>query len=470
MADYLDEIAAFAAGTRYEDIPAAALDAGRWILLDTIGGMLASSTLPETRRFAALAAARGGRPVSTLVGFPERADPLFAAMLNSASACSYETDEGNRHGGGHPAIHVVPPALAEAEAQRASGRRLLATIVVAYEVMSRLAAGGPSRWPVHSHGTHGSPGAAVAVAHLRGHDAASLRRTLNLAACMSPATTWQVCFEGGTVRNLFSAESCLLGMLAVELAGCGYTGAADGPAEMFGRVLGQGGYDTARVLRDLGSEWRVTTNYFKLHASCAITHPALDATFDTLAARPLAAEEVAAVDVYSGGIARHLAYDDPANMLAAKFSIPYCVAAAVVRRDTGIEAFRPPALDDPAIRKLARRVTVHDDPDWAAAPTGSRVTRVEVRLTGGEVLRGEARIVRGDAANPVDRATLLEKFRFLAGQRGDAATAGALADRLLHVDAIDDVTALHDLLAGGDGHAAPSAPRPPHDAAEASDG
>jgi hypothetical protein len=45
MADYLDEIAAFAADTRYEDIPPAAIEAGTWILLDTIGGMLASSTL-----------------------------------------------------------------------------------------------------------------------------------------------------------------------------------------------------------------------------------------------------------------------------------------------------------------------------------------------------------------------------------------------------------------------------------------
>jgi 2-methylcitrate dehydratase PrpD len=449
MGDYLDAIARFAAETRYEDIPAEALDAARWIVLDTVGGMLASSTLDETRRFAELAAGRPGAPVSTLVGFDERADPLFAAMLNSTSACSYETDEGNRFGGGHPAIHVVPPALAEAEAQHAGGRRLLETVVVAYEVMSRLASGGPSRWPVHSHGTHGSPGAAAAVAHLRGYDAPALRRVLNLAACMSPATTWQVCFEGGTVRNLYSGESCLLGMLAVDLAACGYTGAADGPAEMFGRVLGQGGYDTDRVVRDLGREWRVTTNYFKLHASCAITHPSLDATFNILTERPLTADEIAAIDVHQGGIARHLAYDDPANMLAAKFSIPYSVAAAVVLGDTGIAAFRGPALDDPAIRALAKRVAVHDDPDASSSPPASRVTRVEVRLRNGDVLRNETRIVRGDAANPVDRAVLLEKFRFLAGQRCDEAAVRTIHDGIMHIDDLEDVASLHGVLTGG---------------------
>jgi 2-methylcitrate dehydratase PrpD len=96
VTDYLDSLARFAAETRFEDIPAEAIEATKLILLDTLGGMLASSTLPEVGRFAALAASRPGP--STLVGLGHTADPLFAAMVNSTSACSYETDEGNRLG------------------------------------------------------------------------------------------------------------------------------------------------------------------------------------------------------------------------------------------------------------------------------------------------------------------------------------------------------------------------------------
>ena len=448
MPDYLDEIARFAAQTRYEDIPPEALDAGRWILLDTIGGMLASSTLAETRRFAELAAGRSGRAACTLVGFRERADPLFAAMVNATSACSYETDEGNRFGGGHPAIHVIPPALAAAEERRASGRQLLETIVVAYEVMSRLASGSPARWPVHSHGTHGSPGAAVAVAHLRGHDAESMRRVLNLAACMSPATTWRVCFEGGTVRNLYPAESCLLGMLAVDLETCGYSGAADSPAEMFGRVLGQGDYDAERVVRGLGSDWRVTRNYFKLHASCAITHPALDAICDIIREHSPAPADIRTITVHAGGIAGEMAYDDPANMLSAKFSLPYCVAAAAVLRRTDIEAFRSPALDDPAIHDLARRVTVLVEPEISGRDPEAPPVRVTVMLRDGRMLRAETRVVRGDAANPVERSVLLEKFRYLAAQRCSETAVASVEDAVMGIDGIDDVSTLHGILTG----------------------
>ncbi len=447
MTDYLDDIARFAAETRLDDIPPEAVEAGKWIVLDTIGGMLAGSTLPEVREFAKLAAQRSRGGDCTLVGFGQRANPLFAAMLNATSACSYETDEGNRLGGGHPAIHVVPPALAEAQADGASGQKLLESVIVAYEVMSRLAGGSPTRWPVHSHGTHGSPGAAAAVAHLRGHDSTAMRRLLNLAACMSPATTWQVCFQGGTVRNIFPAESCLLGMLAVDLDACGYTSMADGPAEMFGQVLGSGTYDTETVTRDLGRVWRVTTNYFKLHAACAITHPELDAITDILAARPLAAGDIAAIDVAAGGISGHMAYTDPTTMLGAKFSIPYSIAAAIVLGRTDIEAFRGPALEDTRIHELSRRVHVHIDPPISGRDPMAPPVTVTVTLHTGETLRGETRVVRGDAANPASHAELLAKFYFLAGQRCDTARARMIHDAVMSLERELDATALYSLLA-----------------------
>ncbi|MFN8556194.1 MAG: MmgE/PrpD family protein [Dehalococcoidia bacterium] len=447
MTQYLDQVAAFAADTRFEDIPPAAVDAAKWILLDTLGGMLASSTLPETRKFADMAARRGRDGVATLVGFADKADPLFAAMLNATSACSFETDEGNRLGGGHPAIHVLPPSLAEAEARGATGRQLIETIVVSYEVMSRLASGSPARWPIHSHGTHGSPGAAAAVAHLRGYDATDMRRVLNLATCMSPATTWQVCFEGGTVRNIFPAESCFLGMMAVDLDACGYTSAADAPPNVFGEIMGDGTYDTERVVRDLGSQWRVTTNYFKLHASCAITHPPLDATYNILDRRPVAPDEIASIEVIASPVSGYLAYDDPENMLSAKFSIPYSIAAAVVLRRTDIDAFRGPSLDDPRIRDLARRVTVTPDPDVTWRDHKGRNTAVMMKLRSGETLSSETEFVRGDAMNPVDRSVLLEKFRYLAGQRLNESAVQAVIDAVMAIEGAADLSRLRASVA-----------------------
>ena len=85
-----------------------------------------------------------------------------------------EVDEGNRLGGGHPAIHVIPGALALAEERRArTAGALLEAIVVGYEVGSRLGGATTARPNVHSHGTWGTISTAVAVAKLAGADPAA---------------------------------------------------------------------------------------------------------------------------------------------------------------------------------------------------------------------------------------------------------------------------------------------------------
>jgi 2-methylcitrate dehydratase PrpD len=443
MAGYLDTISSFVANARHENIPEPARAAGRLILLDTLGGMLAGSTLAESKGYARLAVASSPVRTSTLVGFHDGAAARWAAMVNATAACSFETDEGNRFGGGHPAIHVVPAALARAEELHASGKKLLTAIVVAYEVMSRLAAGATPRWPVHSHGTHGSPGAAIASVIYERPEAARVRRLINLAACMTPATTWQACFDGGTVRNLWPGLSAFLGMLAVELEPLGYAGSNDGPADIFGDILGAGGYDPERVVEGLGEDWRVTRNYFKLHFACAYTHPSLDAVLALLARRPFSAAEVERITIAGPKVATYLSGFTPSNMLAAKFSIPYAVAATVVRRSTGIASFLDEARADPAIAALAERVEVIADRERDPSGFGDRGRYlVTLRLRDGATLSEEAGIARGDAANPVSAEVEVQKFRDLASMRLGPEAVARVENLTLGVERVRDVSEL----------------------------
>jgi hypothetical protein len=87
------------------------------------------------------------------------------------------------------------------------GRRFIEALVAGYEVTSRLGGASQVRPNVHSHGTWGTAGAAVAVARLRDHDASAIRTVINLATSMSPANSWLPCFEGATIRNLYPGRS-----------------------------------------------------------------------------------------------------------------------------------------------------------------------------------------------------------------------------------------------------------------------
>ena len=91
------------------------------MFLDTIGAMVAGSALPENALLARQVAHAPGTAGATLIGHGLKADPLLASLVNATAGVALEVDEGNRYGGGHPAIHVLPGLLAVAE--DSGGRR-----------------------------------------------------------------------------------------------------------------------------------------------------------------------------------------------------------------------------------------------------------------------------------------------------------------------------------------------------------
>ncbi len=433
---YLHRLAAFAASLSLDRLPPAVVDAAKWVVLDTLGAMLAGSRLPENARLAALAAERGRAGAATLAGHGATADPMLAALSNATAGVSLEVDEGNRWGGGHPAIHTVPAAMAVAEERRASGRAFLEAVVAGYEVTSRFGGVTAPRANVHSHGTWGTLGAAVAVARLEEMDADEIRRAINLAASMSPANSWTPCFEGATIRNVYPGRSSLQGILAVHLLRCGFTGLADGPSDVYGTILAER-FEPEQILEGLGVEYRIATNYFKLHACCLFNHPALDAVADLREEVPFGPADVASITVTSIPFAARMTDPAPSTMLSAKFSVPHAVAALVVTGRADVPAFLDETRGHPAVRALAARVTVRGDETMSMRRPGRPQATVEVRLRDGRTLTRSVEATRGDAANPVPRDTLLQKFRGLAAPIIGEPAVARLVDAVLHLETVD---------------------------------
>ncbi len=112
MKDYLEQLAACVHDTKLNRLPASTVTASKLVLLDTIGAMVAGSALPENVRLARMAAKRSPHGLCTLAGHGLKSDSLLATFTNATAGVALEMDEGNRLGGGHPAIHVIPGALA----------------------------------------------------------------------------------------------------------------------------------------------------------------------------------------------------------------------------------------------------------------------------------------------------------------------------------------------------------------------
>ena len=450
--DYLTRLAALAAATRFDVLSAATLDAARAVTLDTLGAILAGSRLVENARLADLAAERSARRAATLVGHAGKAEPMLAALANGTAGVALEMDEGNRWGGGHPAIHVLPAALAVAEELAVDGPRFIEALVAGYEVTSRLGGASQVRPNVHSHGTWGTAGAAVAVARLRGHDTAAIRTVINLATSMSPANSWQPCFEGATIRNLYPGRSNLQGILATHLLACGYTAVHDAPSDLYGTILGER-FDRDAVVDGVTADgrvavYRIERNYFKFHACCLYNHPVLDAVHSLVHAEGFSAHDVQRIRVTSLPFVTRMADPSPANMLAAKFSVPYAVAAAVVKGATDISAFMDAVRQDPRVQQLAGRVEVSGDDTMSFRAAPDRATaRVSVELVDGRRLTREATVVHGDAANPRSLADLQAKFRTLASEALPSARVNEIVEMVARLERLPDIRALTALLA-----------------------
>ena len=446
-ADYLDQLAQFVTDTRLEDLDESTVVAAKTVVLDTIGAVVAGSRLPENANLAGLAEGMSKTGPSTLFGHPGKVQPAFAALVNATAGVALEMDEGNRLGGGHASIHVTPGAIAVAEEQESSGKALLESVIVGYEVTSRIGSGTKTKPEVHSHGTWGTIGAAATTARLLGYDASETRQAMNVAVSMSPANTWTPCLEGATVRNLYPGRSGFQGIMAAQLVRCGFTGVKDGPTDLYDNLLGQG-FEPAVVVDGLGKrgDYRIQNNYFKLHACCLYNHPVLDAVQAVARRETFSPFDVTRIKVEAPPLALTMADPEPQNMLAAKFSIPYAVAMLLLHKTTDITAFYPDKVKDPQVGALAQRVEVVADPEMNLNRYDYPASRVEVELADGRVFNDSVIAHHGDTHNPASRDELMSKFTFLATDSLGEERTRKIAELTSSLDSLGDVKELTGLL------------------------
>ena len=325
-------------------------------------------------------------------------------------------DEGNRFSRGHPAVHVIPAALALSQERKATAESFLAAIVVGYEVGSRLGAASLLRGAMHPHGTWGTLGAAAACGRVAGLDDSDMRQTINISASLTTATSKQTMLEGGLVRNVSAGLSNRNGLLALNLAECGFNGERDGPSSLLGKIISES-FQPDAVTQGLGHDWHLMRNYFKLHSCCRYNHGTLDAIDQMAAAKKLPqVNDIERIEVVTYHLAAELNDPAPTNTLAAKFSVPFAVATRLVNHSSALSSFTWDQVRNPAVLALAHKVSVAHDPAMSARLPMERPAKVTIHLKDGSQSVGEAGVNRGDDASPYTRAELRDKFMNLTGR------------------------------------------------------
>jgi 2-methylcitrate dehydratase PrpD len=431
LAGPTQQLAEFVAALRFEHLPADVVNQACQVVLDAVG--CAAAAWREDARKARIAAAVaeefGAAEQATVIG-AGRTHAALAALANGILVNAADNDDTHKRALIHVGSVVVPAALAVSEARGLSGRELLTAVVAGYEVAARVGmAVMPSHYRFwHSTATNGTFGAAAAAARAMGLEAPAVRAALGFAG--TQAAGLNTFFEtGDDTKSLHPGKAGMNGVLAATLAALGATSP---PA-----ILEHGkGYLAAysaepkpeRLTEGLGRRWEILENGFKFYPSILASHSPIGATLELVQGRPLAAERIRHITNHTyATVTSHFSSKAVESSMAARLSVPYCIAVAAVDREVTQRQFRPERFGDPLVRRVLGRTEVVADPDLDALYPEKFPARVVIEMDDGTRHEASVMYPKGDPRNPLSAAELDAKFEDNAGALVTDAEARALA-------------------------------------------
>ena len=414
MGEQIERLARFVTETSWDIIPEPVRRHAKLVLLDTLGVILAGSEQPEVQQLRNRLIASGGQGATVLARGCPTTDPRTAALVNGIAGRSIELCEGHRYVSCQGAVQVVPTVLATGEWSNRSGREVLTTLILGYDVAVRIGACLIPRALAHQAGQAPLIGAIAAGARLRALNADETSRALRIGATMVLTPSYTNAVAGATALNVAGGMSGFAGVLAPDLALAGIEAQGDAIEEAFSSLVGDG-FQPGKIIDDLGKRWEIARNYFRLRACCNPIYAALDALEDTLAELRPAPDQIERIEVATYRFASVMRNPDPKNYFAAKYSLPHAAAAMVVHGHTGYASFTEAVVHDPVIAALRRRVHVTEDPRFTAMAPQLKPARVTLALKDGRQTTRLCESPRGDFQRPYQELEVRGKYRDLAG-------------------------------------------------------
>jgi 2-methylcitrate dehydratase PrpD len=407
-----EQLAALVAGTRSADVPDAVLQTAAWWVLDWLGAAVAGLDSAPGRIMLEHTTAQPAGP-SSCVGMAAGRSTQVAALHNGAISHVVEMDDVHRAAVIHPAVVVVPAALAVAEQRDATGRDFLTAVVLGYEVAIRVgeSVGKTHYFHWHNSSTCGVFGATAAAGWLLGLDQQRMTWALGNAGSQAGGL-WEFIADGAMSKVLHTGRAAANGVLAAELGALGFTGARkilEGRQGFFAATAPDG--DPAAVTAGLGAGWKLPGSSIKPYPSCRHTHAAVDATLELRGEYGIGAADVERIEIDAYQSTLDLTDNPtPAHPYAAKFSVHYCVARALADGALRPADFTDDRIAEPALRDLMLRTTARLDPELNALAPRQLPARVRMQLKDGRTIEHLVLAAKGDPEAPLTERELTDKF------------------------------------------------------------
>jgi len=419
-------LAQFLAQTEFDSLPGAALQAGKRGILDCLGAAVGGTRSKAADLAIDVIGENTGKSAVTLLARSRKALLLDAALVNATAAHALDFDDT-----------LSPPTaiagLALAEQRGISGRELLRSYVLGFEVASRItrAIGGWENargW--HMMGVAGVFGAATAASLLTQLAPQQIVHALGIAATQASGL---VAMHGFLIKPFHCGKAAVNGIFAAELAarGCTTGPALEGPLSV---CQAMGGTPTPDLTQNLGNPYAIINNRLKPFPCGRLGHAAIEAAVKLRKAHDWIADEIVSAAVRVEPHAQYLmGKNDPQNGTQSMFSIAHGVTVGLLYGKAGPDQFSDAAANDPRVRDLRRRVEVLPDPQCVS---GQAKLTVATQTRG--ALVSEVPIQKGFANNPLTDEDVKEKFFGLAEPVLGAKRAARAVELVYSMETLSD--------------------------------
>lgn len=345
-------------------------------ITDCVGCMLAGASEPLAGSLSRALRALGGPGAAVLAGQRAGGSPVDAALFNGALAHALDYDDTNHPAYAHPSAVLVPTLLAAAALDDFSGQALVTAYVIGFEVFGKLGRAMNTahyRRGWHATATFGTLAAAAAASRVLRLDRDQTVMALGIAA--SSAGGLRANF-GSMVKPLHAGYAARNGLLAAVLAREEHDAseqALDHPYGYLQLFSGEGGFDP-EPLRSWGEPLEILTPYglaLKPFPACGATHTAIEAAL-TLRTQIEGRTPIRIEAGVSELAFAPLIHVQPRRPLEGKFSLHYCIAAALIEGDVNLASFRQALIEDSRVADLIAITQMQADPtvgDGAEFPT-----------------------------------------------------------------------------------------------------
>ncbi len=428
----------------------------KYLLLDFLGLAAKGLSMVSTQNVHGMIRKIGGTGEGTVIGTGLKPLPQYAALANAASSHSMSMDDIYTPASIHPGSAIFAAALAAAEKEEVSGKRMLEGAVAGYETTLRIADAVDSKshyaFGYHPTATCGTFGATAAVSRILGLDAEATVSAFGIAGSMA-AGLMAFMLDGAWTKRIHPGLSAQRGIQAAYLAAEGFKGPRAVLEGKWGFLsTTSNSADTTLLTEGLGERPRILDTGLKLHACCRYNQSAIDACLEIRKENEGAFENIEKIRVHIFKAAYPLVLEpweekmNPKTDVQAQFSLPYTVAVALVKGRVSFDEFNPELLGDPIIRDMMHRVEVIHDPDLDPLFPKSWPTRVIIHTTDNRSFENRVDYPKGDVENPLSWDELVDRFCQNSGSVFDVTRQSRIVEKVNQFEDVENVTALTTLM------------------------